>query len=114
MGLNKGYHFYAMKHSGLGIASFCVSLFCGLLAVMLVAVSGFLVASGQNEESIGLILAGLGIIGDILLMLIALGLGIAGACMKDRRKIFAILGIIFSSLGLVCIGGLMVLGTIAE
>lgn len=103
-----------MKHSGLGIASFCISLFCGLLAVILVAAAGFLVASGQDEQSFGLILTGLGIMGDMLLMLVALGLGIAGACMKDRRKLFAILGIIFSALGLVCIGGLMVLGTIAE
>ncbi|MDX9980739.1 MAG: hypothetical protein RBU25_12010 [Lentisphaeria bacterium] len=54
------------------------------------------------------------IIGMMLLDLVALGLGIGGLIQKDRKKVFAILGTIFSGL---TIGGvllLMVLGTVAE
>jgi hypothetical protein len=69
---------------------------------------------GIDEESAGAVVLGLLIIGMMLLDLVALGLGIGGLIQKDRKKVFAILGTIFSGL---TIGGvllLMVLGTVAE
>ncbi|MNP78488.1 hypothetical protein D3C76_1761140 [compost metagenome] len=48
-----------------------------------------------------------------LLDLIALILGIVGLAVKNRRKVFAILGTIFSALSLLLLVMLFVLGSLA-
>lgn len=103
-----------MKHSGLGIASFCISLFAGLIMIVMIVLAGMLAASGQSEDSLGFALVGLGIIGMGVLLMVALGLGIAGVCMRDTKKLFAILGLVFSAVGLLGVGGIMLIGILAE
>lgn len=87
------------KHSGLGIASFVLSIVSLVLIFGLLIVAGVLEATtpgGMNEESVEAIVVGLLLFAFIGTALIATGLGIAGLCQKQRKKIFAILGTIFS------------------
>ncbi len=103
----------APRHSGLGIASFVMSLFCGIVMFALIGVATYLAASMQDEftdESPQAIMVGLGIIGGLGLAVIGLGLGIAGVVQPNRNKLFAILGLIFNFLVLVSVCGIMALG----
>lgn len=97
----------AEKHSGPGISSFVISLASGILLFLLFAVAGIMETStpgGINENSPAALIIGLCVIGLIGLAIIALGLGIAGLLQSNRKKLFAVLGTVFS--------GLQVLGTI--
>ncbi len=99
-----------LKHSGLGITSFITSLVSGVLLFILFAVAGVLQAStpgGMNEESASAVLIGLFLFAFLFVALVALGLGIAGLLQKDRKKVFAVLGTIFS--GVTIVGTLFVM-----
>ena len=88
------------KHSGLGIASFITSIAAAIFTFILLVIAGVTGAStpgGIDEESIEAVIIGLFLFAFLFLCLIALGLGIAGLIQKDRNKIFAILGTIFSA-----------------
>lgn len=87
------------KHSGVGIAAFILSTISGMLMFLLVAVAGFMEVStpgGMDEESVGALLIGLGVIGLIGLSTVSLGLGISGLIQKNRKKLFAVIGTVFS------------------
>lgn len=95
------------KHSGLGLASFIISIVTTVLIFILFVTAGAMEAStpgGIDEESAGAIVLGLFIIFCIFVQLVALGLGIGSLCQSGKNKIFGLLGTIFS--------GLMVLLTI--
>ncbi|WP_411852099.1 hypothetical protein ACLB90_06175 [Stenotrophomonas sp. LGBM10] len=103
-----------LKHSGLGIAAFCLALGCAL--IMLLSVIGATVASMQgiemNEESPLSMMIGLVIICAGFGELIALALGIAAAFVPATKKVFGILAIVISigsviGMGLLVIAGLM-------
>lgn len=105
------------KHSGLGIASFIVSIVSGILTFLLVVVAGVIEAStpgGIDEESAGAIVLGLLLFAFLGMLLVGLGLGIAGLFQKERKKIFAILGTVFSSVIFLCTILIMLLGLAAE
>ncbi|SFQ60168.1 hypothetical protein SAMN05216578_101338 [Halopseudomonas formosensis] len=92
-----------MKHSGVGIASFVTSIVAGVLIFLLVIIAGVLEVStpgGMDEESIAAVLIGLFLFAFLGAELVALGLGIGGLIQKDRKKIFAILGVVFSATAL--------------
>lgn len=106
-----------LKHSGLGIASFVTSIVAGLFTFILIIVAGVLETStpgGIDEKSPAAIIIGLLIIAFILASLVSLGLGIGGLFTKERKKIFAILGTIFSSVTLLGTVSIMLLGLAAE
>jgi hypothetical protein len=101
------------KHSGLGIASFVMSILVGLGMFCLIAWIAVLAASsGQTlkEDSSQAIAIGLGIFAFLFLDLIAFLLGIVGLCQPNRQKVFAILGLLFSftvaagMIGLIAVG----------
>lgn len=104
------------KHSGLGIASFITSIVAGIVIFGAVVIAGVMESStpgGMDEESAAAIIVGLALIAMLFLELAALGLGIAGLCRRDTKKVFAILGTTFSA---VAIGGtalLMLIGVMA-
>ncbi|HET7655954.1 MAG TPA: hypothetical protein VFK18_03035 [Luteimonas sp.] len=104
------------RHSGLGIASFITSLVAGLLTFILIAAAAMMVASSQgtfdetSPEAVGL---GLGIMALLLVELVAVGLGIAGMLQKERKKLFAILGLVLSGLAILIVLALMVIGNAA-
>ncbi|QYJ87901.1 hypothetical protein K0I73_01365 [Shewanella mesophila] len=88
-----------MKHSGLGIASFVLSIVSMMLIFGLLIVAGVIEATtpgGMNEESVEAVVVGILLFAFIGTALVATGLGIAGLFQKQRKKIFAILGTIFS------------------
>jgi hypothetical protein len=62
---------------------------------------------GLGEDSIAAGIIGLLIMAMIFVSMVALGLGIAGLVQKNRKKIFALLGTIFSALS--CVGTLTIL-----
>jgi len=87
------------KHSGLGIASFILSIASAVLIFLLIAIAGIMEASsptGMDEESAAAVMVGLFLFIFLGATLVALGLGIGGLFQKERQKIFAILGVVFS------------------
>ncbi|UCG79481.1 MAG: hypothetical protein JSV21_05485 [Nitrospirota bacterium] len=103
-----------LKHSGLGISSFITSIISGLAMFFLVIIAAMMEsAGGIDEESAQAIILGLFVIGFLFLSLISFGLGIAGLLQKNRKKIFAILGTVFSGVTLFGTIFLMVLGIVA-
>ncbi len=105
------------KHSGIGIASFVISILAGILIFIVLGIAGSLEAStpgGIDENSTEAVMVGLAIIGLLLLSVLAVGLGVGGLFQKERKKIFAILGTVFSSFLILSVIGLMVLGTMVQ
>lgn len=116
-------HASRTKFSGPGIASFVLSL----LAVIGYAVSLTLITTTVLDimdqpadiiaedllQRTGALLGILLFLLSGLLDLIALILGIVGLAVKNRRKVFAILGTIFSALSLLMLVMLFVLGSLA-
>lgn len=103
-----------MKNSGLGIASFITSILSGILIFILIVVAGIMETStpgGINEQSPQAIIVGLFILAFSFLCLVALGLGIAGLIQKNRKKLFAVLGTVFSTVTILGVIGLMILGS---
>jgi len=88
------------RHSGLGIASFITAIASAVLMFLLIVVAGALEAStpgGMDEESAAAMLVGLFLILFMLTSVVALALGIAGLFQRDRKRVFPILGTVFSS-----------------
>ena len=93
-----------LKHSGLGIASFITSI--GVLIYIIVL--WFIIVNDNTymyslPPSKTLTITGSLCILSPFGLLVALGLGIGGALQKDRKNIFAILGIIISAMTIICI-----------
>ena len=105
------------KHSEMGIASFIISITVGILTLIAIVVAVVIQEStpgGLDEESVGAIILGGSILGLIFDDLLALGLGIAGLLQKDRKKIFATLGTIFSSVIILLMVMLIIVGIMVE
>lgn len=78
-----------------------------------VVIAGLIEASspdGMDETSPVAIMVGLAIFGFVGISLIALVLGIVGLFQSDRKKIFALLGTIFSALTILGIAALILIG----
>jgi hypothetical protein len=106
-----------LKHSGLGIASFVISLAAGALMLGLFVLAGFVhIASqgalGAHRGTVAVI--GLGVISMLLVHTVGAGLGIGGICQKDRKKLFAVLGLCFNGFVLAGTIALMIIGKIAK
>lgn len=104
----------ARPHSGLGIASFIISIPVGVLLFILFVIAGVLETTtpgGLDEESPMAVIIGLCLIGLVGLDVIAFGLGIAGLCQGDHKKLFAVLGVLFSALAVVSMILLVIIGT---
>jgi hypothetical protein len=102
-----------MKHSGIGIASFTMSLGILVVTFILVVIAGVMEAStpgGIDEESPAAIMLGLGIIGMVVLNVAAFGLGIGTLFQRTRKKLFGVLGMTFSALTIIGIISLIMFG----
>lgn len=102
-----------LKNSGIGIASFVLSILASVGFFIVFMVAGYLEVTtpgGMGEESGAALVVGLFIIGLLILELVALGLGIGGLLQKDCKRTLALLGTIFSGVATICILGVIVLG----
>jgi hypothetical protein len=100
------------KHSGLGIASFVISIAVGCFMMALLVVAGILAAHRIPGERTypGQTLVGLLIIFLAAVDVVAIGLGIAALCQAGKNRLFGILGLVFSGLTIAGMVGLMILG----
>lgn len=103
------------KHSGVGISSFVISIASGILTFLLLVVAGVMQASGRmSGDKNAATVIGLFLFAFLGLVLVALGLGIAGLMQKERKKIFALLGTIFSTVTLVLTLSIIAVGMAAR
>lgn len=87
-----------LKHSGLGIASFCISIAAGSAYLYLYRRRSHRkrqMPGGMDEESVTAVPVGLALI-TFLFASWSHRLGIGGLFQKERKKVSAILGTIFS------------------
>ncbi len=108
-----GYDNVAMKHSGLGISSFIMSIVVGVFDFVVIVLAGLVEAStpgGMDEESVVAVLIGLFIFAGMFANLAGIGMGIAGLVQRDRKKVFAALGLAFNTAVVFGIVFLMILG----
>ena len=74
------------RHSRLGVASFVVSIAAAVLWLSLFVMAPEIARTGG------------GLLAMVLFAdFVAVGLGVAGLCVMDRKRIFAILGIAFAA-----------------
>jgi hypothetical protein len=102
------------KHSGLGIASFGISVAVGCLMVVMMGVAAVLSAHRipGSPTYPGQTLVGLAIIFLAAADVVAVGLGIAALCQTGRKRLFGILGLVFSGSTILGTIGLMIIGLI--
>jgi len=102
------------KHSGIGIASFGISIVVGCLMVALLCVATILNAHRiqGNLTYPGQTIVGLAAIFLMAADVVAVGLGIAAVCQTGKKRLFGILGLVFSSSTIVGTIGLMIIGII--
>ncbi|SDU32630.1 hypothetical protein [Halopseudomonas salegens] len=103
----------AEKHSGIGIASFITSIVSTLSLFILIIIAGVMEVStpgGLDEDSLAAAVIGLLLFFFLGGALVAFGLGVGGLLQKERKKIFAILGTIFSAVALIITGFILFLG----
>ncbi|MBI5777861.1 MAG: hypothetical protein HZA49_00195 [Planctomycetes bacterium] len=102
-----------LRHSGFGIASFIISLVMGVADFLLLAAAGIMEVStpgGIDDKSASAVILGLIMIGGFVLNLAGLAFGIVGLLARDRKKVLAILGLIFNLIILIGMVGIMALG----
>ncbi|MCT8285606.1 hypothetical protein NYQ43_07845 [Xanthomonas translucens pv. translucens] len=100
-------------YSGLGIASFAVSLIAAVLTLVLVGICAALVYSqpdSLDDDSPLAMLVGMAMMVGIVAELAAAALGIGSLFQRDRRKLYGVLGLIFAIAPLVGVAALIVFG----
>jgi hypothetical protein len=102
----------ATHHGALGIASFIMSVVVILLVFVSVGVAGYLQTTGQYGSPLKT-LVGLVIIFCALLVVITIGLAIAGLFDYSSKKAFPIIGLSISIGTLLVIAGIMAIGLAA-
>ncbi len=103
-----------ISHSGFGIASFAIAVIVGLLDFAIVVVAGIVDFSspyGEDDRSPLAAPVVLGICGSVFVSLIGLVIGIVGLIQSQRKRAFAVLGVVLCSLLIVGVGMLMLFGT---
>jgi len=105
------------KHSGLGIASFVISIIAALIIFVLVVMAGVMAAKEggkMNEQSPEAAVLGCSILAAGLLYLVGIGLAIGGLCQRNRHRVFPVMGLVLNIVFLLGIAGLMVIGILAS
>jgi len=98
-----------LRHGGLGVASFVISIVVLPLLFVLIGVAAAIKQSG-GESQVNNMLIGFDMISLWVVNLAGIGLGIAGAVDKSSKKVFPVLGLVFGiatillSVGMVAYG----------
>lgn len=104
-------------HSGFGIASFIISIFATLIMLVTLIISAVRLAENPrilDETESFAVMIGLVFIFGFFMLLVSIGLGIAGLYQLNRRKVFSALGIIISSVVFVGFVVLTIIGNMME
>jgi hypothetical protein len=107
----------SLKHAGLGLASFVISVVAAGAMFVVFLVAGVMEVSqpgGLNEKSPVAVIIGLFMLGLIVVDLIGLGLGISGFLQKQRKIVFAVLGTVISAITILGTIALIVIGNMSE
>lgn len=106
----------SLPHSGLGIASFIISLVAGVGLLVIFGIAGVAEAqpNGLDEESLMAGVLGLLMLLAALAQIVALALGIAGLVQAGRSKLFGVLGTVFASTALFGSLLLILVGAVVE
>ena len=100
-----------LKHSGLGVASFVISLIAGVVEFLVIILAGVLEVQGQmSETSTVAVVIRMFIMLGIFANLVGVGLGIAAVVQNKAKKLFGALGLIFNSCLVLLILGLLFIG----
>ncbi len=105
------------KESGLGKASFFISIVVAFLMLVSFVVAGILSAGHQvrpGKYYPGQMLVGFFIIGLLGVDVVAVGLGVAALCERGKKRVLGILGLVFSSMTILGTLGLIILGIMAS
>jgi hypothetical protein len=86
-----------MKHSGLGIASFTLSILGAICIFATFVIAGFLGHNQTGGYYPGQTLVGFALIFFIFILILSLGLGIASIFQKGQKRVLGILGLVFSA-----------------
>lgn len=103
------------KHSGVGITSFVLSLLSGFGMFVMCGVAVYMAMKapgGMADDDPMVILLGLAVIGLGMTQVFAFILGAVALFQPNRKRIFAVLGTIFSLMAMLCIVGLIILGSV--
>ena len=107
----------AVKHSRLGITSIILAILAGLTLVGLLATAMLLAMNHHGQEladdSPEMIGLGVGVMFALLIALVGGILALIGLFMTDRKRMTAVIGMIFNSLIVLAVVGLMILGATA-
>lgn len=102
-----------LRHSGVGIATFVITLVGAALMLVVFVAAGMLELStpgGVDEASPQAMIPGALLVGLILAQLVAAGLGIAR---RDRRRAFPVIGVSFAGMTLLATTALLIAGSTA-
>ena len=105
-----------VKDSGVGLASLIlavVTVIIGWIPLLALVVMGAVAEAKQEplaEDDPMMMLGGCSILLGLLVALIGTGLGIAGCCMRGKRKRFAVTGLIANSSFLLIASFLIIIG----
>ena len=106
------------RHSGVGVASFVLSILSGIGLFAVIVAAAVLQSSRpgvlNDEKSAEAIVVGAVVLGDALLALIGAGLGIACVMQREHKRIFGTLGLVFSAMVLLSVAGLFILGSMSS
>lgn len=107
----------SLKHSGLGLASFVLSVVTAGAMFVVFLIAGVVAVSqpgGLDEKSPVAVIIGLFLVGLIVMELIALGLGISGFLQRQRKVVFAVLGTVISAITIFGTIALIVIGNMSK
>ncbi|MBN1552965.1 hypothetical protein JW979_15935 [bacterium] len=103
-----------LKHSGLGIASFIISISSLIFIIFVFVLAGMIAMSnpsGIPDDSPILMLIGFLVIIGLMAAMIGIGLGIGGICTKTRKRLFAILGTVINGVIFLTVIFLFIVGS---
>lgn len=101
------------RQSGLGVASFVLSLVSIVATIVIFSYAGYIEATtdgGVAGDSSVAMLIGFGIIGCVAMLLVGLVLGVVGLLQKERRRTLAAIGVGLNGLFVVLVGVIMWIG----
>ncbi len=102
------------KHSKMGIASFIISIVQGIVTMVTMVMAGVVTTWGpQAEHQTAFMIIGFIIFGGIFAHITGTGLGIAGVCQRNSKKVFSVLGLILNFGAVLVILLIMGIGIVA-